>query len=122
MGGDGAFAMNGMEVHTAVENDIPVIWVVQNNGGHGMVHLGETLQFKGKFHTALFKHQLDIVKMAEGMGALAFKAERPGDVEKFVGLALAANRPTVIDARTDVNAFPPAAVRLETLERFFNKC
>jgi|CXWL01.1.fsa_nt_gi acetolactate synthase-1/2/3 large subunit len=119
--GDGAFAMNGMEVHTAVENDIPVIWVVQNNGGHGMVHLGETMQFKGKFHTALFNHQLDIVKMAEGMGALAFKAELPGDVERFVRLALAANRPTVIDARTDVNAFPPAAVRLETLERFFNK-
>ena len=119
--GDGAFAMNGMEVHTAVENDIPVIWVVQNNGGHGMVHLGETMQFKGKFHTALFNHTLDIVKIAEALGALAFKAERPGDVEKFVRMGLAANRPTVIDARTDVNAFPPAAVRLETLERFFNK-
>lgn len=119
--GDGAFAMNGMEVHTAVENGIPVIWVVQNNGGHGMVHLGETMQFKGKFHTALFEHTLDIVKIAEALGALAFKAERPGDVEKYVRMGLAANRPTVIDARTDVNAFPPAAVRLETLERFFNK-
>ncbi len=119
--GDGAFAMNGMEVHTAVENDIPVIWVVLNNGGYGMVHLGETMQFKGKFNTALFKQPLDIAKMAEALGALAFKAERPGDVEKFVRMGLAANRPTVIDARTDVNAFPPAAVRLETLERCFNK-
>ena len=119
--GDAAFAMNGTEVHTAVENDIPVVWVVQNNGGHGMVHLGETMQFKGKFHTALFKKPIDVVQMAQALGALAFKAERPGDVEKFVAMGLAANRPTVIDARIDRDAMPPAAVRLETLERFFNK-
>ena len=119
--GDGAFAMNGMEVHTAVENDIPVIWVVQNNGGFGMVHLGETLQFKGKFNTALFRQSLDIVKMAEALGALAFKAERPGEVEKFVRMGLAANRPTVIDVRIDREALPPAAVRLKTLEKFFNQ-
>jgi acetolactate synthase-1/2/3 large subunit len=119
--GDAAFAMNGMEVHTAVENNIPVIWVVQNNGGHGMVHLGETMQFKGKFNTALFRQPVDIVQMAQSLGALAFKAERPGEVEKFVRLALAANMPTVIDARIDRETMPPAAVRLETLERFFNK-
>jgi len=119
--GDGAFAMNGMEVHTAVENGIPVIWVVQNNGGHGMVHLGETMQFKGKFNTALFSHPIDVLKTAQSLGALAFKAERPGEVENFVRMGLAANRPTVIDARVDMKAYPPAAVRLETLERFFNK-
>ena len=119
--GDGDFAMNGMEVHTAVENDIPVIWVVLNNGGFGMVHLGETRQFKGKFNTGLFRRPLDIVKMAEALGALAFKAERPGEVEKFIRMGLAADRPTVIDARIDANACPPAAVRIETLERFFNK-
>jgi len=119
--GDGSFAMNGMEVHTAVENDIPVIWVVQNNGGFGMVHLGETMQFKGKFNTGLFRRAIDVVKIAEGLGALAFKAERPGDVEKFIRMGLAANRPTVIDARIDREAMPPAAVRLKTLEKFFNR-
>lgn len=119
--GDGAFAMNGMEVHTAVENDIPVIWVVQNNGGFGMVHLGETMQFKGKFNTALFKRPLEIVPMASALGALAFKAERPGEVEEFIRRGLAANRPTVIDARIDREAMPPAAVRLKTLEKFFNR-
>ncbi|MEK7389655.1 MAG: thiamine pyrophosphate-binding protein [Elusimicrobiota bacterium] len=119
--GDGAFAMNGMEIHTAVEHDIPVVWVVMNNGGHGMVHLGETRQFHGKFHTALFKHALDVCGIARALGALAYKAEVPGDVEKYLHLALAANRPAVIEVCTDINAFPPATVRIETLERFFNK-
>jgi acetolactate synthase-1/2/3 large subunit len=121
LAGDGAFAMNGLEIHTAVEHNIPLIWIIQNNGGHGMVHLGESIQFKGKFSTALFRNHLDIVKMSEAMGALAFQAQKPGDVEKFIAIGLAANRPTVIDARIDLKSFPPAAVRLETLERFFNK-
>lgn len=120
LAGDAAFAMNGMEVHTAVENDIPVIWVIQNNGGHGMVHLGETIQFKGKFNTSLFKRPLDVAKMAEAMGALAFRAEKPGEVEAAVRQALDAGRPTVIDARIDPEAKPPTAIRIETLERFFN--
>jgi acetolactate synthase I/II/III large subunit len=119
--GDAAFAMNGMEVHTAVENDVPVVWVVQNNGGHGMVHLGETLQFKGKFSTSLFRHPLDIAKMAEAMGALAFRVDKPGGLEKVLPLALDARRPCVIDVAVDMEAAPPTAIRIETLERFFSK-
>ncbi len=118
--GDAAFAMNGMEVHTAVENDVPVVWVVQNNGGHGMVHLGETLQFKGRFNTSLFREPLDCAKMAEAMGARAFRAGKPGEVEAAVREALASGRPSVVDARIDPEAVPPTAIRIETLERFFN--
>ncbi|MBI3507555.1 MAG: thiamine pyrophosphate-binding protein [Proteobacteria bacterium] len=119
--GDSAFLMNGMEVHTAVENDIPVVWIVLNNGGHGMVHLGETVQFKGKFSTALFRRPVDVAFAAQSLGAQAYLATRPGDVERALREALASRRPTVIDARVSIDAFPPAAVRLETLEKFFNK-
>lgn len=118
--GDAAFAMNGMEVHTAVENNIPVVWVVQNNGGHGMVHLGEKCLYKGKVRTALFKHPLDIQKMGEALGALAIRVDEPGGVEAAVQRGLQSGRPTVIDVRIDPEAAPPTAIRLETLERFFN--
>jgi acetolactate synthase I/II/III large subunit len=117
--GDGAFAMNGMEVHTAVENDIPVVWVVMNNGGHGMVHLGETIQFQGKFNTAQFKKPLNVSKMAEAMGALAFRAEKPGEVEKMLSAALASGRPSVVEVMVDPEATPPLGIRLQTLEDFF---
>jgi len=117
--GDAAFAMNGMEIHTAVENEIPVIWVVMNNGGHGMVHLGETMQFKGKFSTSLFHRPLDVAQIAEAVGALAFRVDRPGETEKAIQAALASGRPTVIDVRTDPEAVPPTGMRLATLEKFF---
>jgi acetolactate synthase-1/2/3 large subunit len=117
--GDGSFAMNGMEVHTAVENNIPVIWVVMNNGGHGMVHVGESIQFKGKFNTSLFNHRVDAAGIGEAVGALAFRAERPGDVEESLRQAIRSGRPCVIDVRGDPRDRPPLGIRLATLERFF---
>jgi acetolactate synthase-1/2/3 large subunit len=117
--GDAAFAMNGMEVHTAVENDIPVIWVVMNNGGHGMVRMGEKVQFHNKFDTSSFHKPLSIFRMAESVGAAAYHAERPGEVERFLREALASKRPSVIEVMVDHDVTPPMGMRLQTLEKFF---
>lgn len=117
--GDGSFAMNGMEVHTAVENNIPVIWVVMNNGGHGMVHLGEKMQFKGKFNTSIFKHPLNVAQIAEAVGAQSFRVERAGETEVALLKALQSGRPTVIDVRICPDTSPPMGMRMATLERFF---
>ena len=117
--GDGAFAMNGMEIHTAVENDIPVVWVVMNNGGLGMVHVGATIQFKGKFNSSQFKKPMNIAKMAEALGALSFRAELPGEVEVAVKQAIASGRPSVVEVMVDPDAKPPMGMRLATLEKFF---
>jgi acetolactate synthase-1/2/3 large subunit len=117
--GDGSFAMNGMEVHTAVENNIPVIWVVMNNGGHGMVHLGEKLQFKDKFCTSMFRRPLEIAKMASAMGADGVRVEKPGDLSGALHRALFLDRPCVIEVMIDPNALPPLGARLATLEKFF---
>jgi len=117
--GDAAFAMNGMEVHAAVEFNVPVIWIVMNNGGHGMVCHGERLQFKGKFQTGKFRVPLDIAALAEAMGALGLKVEKPGELAGALATALRSGRPTVIDVRTDPDEMPPLAMRIETLDRFF---
>ncbi len=118
--GDGAFAMNGLELHTAVEHNIPVVWVVMNNGGHGMVHMGETIQFKGKFNTALFKRPLDIARIAESMGVMAVRVYEPGEVERALRLAIESNVPSLVEVMIDRETRPPTAIRIETLEKFFN--
>ncbi|MFE0513399.1 thiamine pyrophosphate-binding protein [Streptomyces sp. NPDC058964] len=48
--GDGAFFMHGMEVHTAVEYDAPVTFVVLNNNAHAMCATREEL-FQGGART-----------------------------------------------------------------------
>ena len=69
IGGDGAFAMNGMEIHTAVDNDIPVIWIVLNNGGHGMVHHGDRILMNRCLESSAFKVPIDVAGLARSLGA-----------------------------------------------------
>lgn len=120
LAGDAAFAMNGMEVHTAVDNDIPVIWLILNNGGHGMVHHGERIQFGGKFNTSIFNKRLNVAEIARGLGAESFEASKPGDVARCLALALKCGRPAVIDAAIDVSEAPPIGHRIQSLEKMFN--
>ncbi|PIU20486.1 MAG: thiamine pyrophosphate-binding protein [Elusimicrobia bacterium CG08_land_8_20_14_0_20_59_10] len=119
--GDGSFAMNGMEVHTAAAGGIPVVWVVLNNGGYGMIYHGEKALFGDKFTTSIFGKRLDIAGIAKGLGALAFRAQRPGEVKDRVAEALASGRPAVVEVAVDLYEAPPMGHRNNTLEKLFVK-
>jgi acetolactate synthase-1/2/3 large subunit len=43
LAGDGAFFMNGLDIHTAVEHQLPITYVVFNNRAHGMCLVRERL-------------------------------------------------------------------------------
>jgi acetolactate synthase-1/2/3 large subunit len=43
LAGDGAFFMHGFEIHTAVEHELPITFVVFNNRAHGMCLVRERL-------------------------------------------------------------------------------
>lgn len=119
--GDAAFAMNGMEVHTAVELGLPIIWVVLNNGGHGMIYHGEKMQFGGKFTSSVFGKRLDISGIAKGLGAATFQAKKPGEVKACLLEALKSGKPSVIEVETDLREAPPMGTRVNTLEKMFAK-
>lgn len=120
LGGDAAFAMTGMEVHTAVEQDLPVTWVILNDGGHNMVRQGEQMLCGHDVSHSGFRHMLDIQGMAQAMGALGLRATNEQELRFSLISALESGRPTVIDARIDRNEVPEGlAMRARTLNRFF---
>jgi len=43
LAGDGAFFMHGLEIHTAIEHQLPITYVIFNNRAHGMCLLRERL-------------------------------------------------------------------------------
>ena len=118
--GDAAFAMNGMEVHTAVELRLPVVWLVLNNGGHGMVYQGETLMKGESLGTSLFNTPIDAAALGIALGARGVRAASPGELRVALEQALRADGPTVIDALIDPNEMAPTLVsRAQTLAQFF---
>lgn len=119
LGGDGAFAMNGMEVHTAVDYDIPVIWVVLNNGGHGMVYTGEKL-LSGQSFCSVFHKPLDIASVARSLGAHAFTIRTLEEFTRCLEQALALHKPCVLDVMVDLEEVPSTLQkRAQTLKNFF---
>jgi acetolactate synthase-1/2/3 large subunit len=110
--GDAAFAMNGMEVHTAVEHGVAAIWVVLNDGGHGMVRHGETMALGHHLGACRFRTPLDVAAMANAIGARGFTVRTPAEARDALEEALAAqDRPSVIDARIDPDEVPVLLAR-----------
>ncbi|MCU7825955.1 thiamine pyrophosphate-binding protein [Kitasatospora sp. DSM 101779] len=66
LAGDGAFFMHGMEVHTALEYDAPVTFVILNNNAHAMCATRDQL-FLGSPHPANLFRPSDIAAGAAGM-------------------------------------------------------
>ena len=53
---------------------------------------------------------MNFAKVAETMGALGLRVEKPADFIPALHKAIEAKRPAVIDVATDIHAIAPAAV------------
>lgn len=95
--GDGSFQMSSQELATVVENDIPVIVAVFNNGFLGMVRQWQELFFEHRYSHTCISGSVDFVKLAEAYGALGLRASKPSEVRPVIDEAIASGRPTVID-------------------------
>ncbi|NQS88900.1 thiamine pyrophosphate-binding protein [Patescibacteria group bacterium] len=118
--GDGCFQMNGMEVATAVNYDIPVVWIVQNNAKLGLVHDLQKFSLGDKTVTTTFK-QVNLAKVAEGLGAVGYRIERPNELKELLPKAIASGKPTVIDCIIDPDEVPPLAPFVEGLKNFSDR-
>ena len=105
--GDGSFIMGGTAVATAVEQDLPLVWVVLNNRS---LQIERELMQRLYGRTAFCDYRLtktgqlwnpDFCKWAEAMGARATKITTPAEYAPALRRALEARAPHVLDV--DVN-------------------
>lgn len=99
--GDGCFRMNMNEIATAVRHNIPIIQVVFNNHVLGMVRQWQTLFYGKRYSQTILNDKVDFVKLAEAMGAKAYRVTKPEEFEPVLREAMAANEPVVIDCCID---------------------
>src|SRR5215510_2500111 len=113
--GDGGFVMNASAVLTAVEYDLPIVWVVWNNGGFSVIRDQQFGYFgQGRELATMFRGphgglvSADYAAMARSMGAEGLIVEKPADFAGQLEAAIASNRPTVLDVRVDPDIRPLA--------------
>ncbi|UUS31125.1 MULTISPECIES: thiamine pyrophosphate-binding protein [Streptomyces] len=106
--GDGAFFMHGMEVHTAVEHDLPVTFVVLNNNAHGMCATREQLFFSGDYSYNLFRP----ARIGDGAAAMfpglaADTVRTAGELGAALDRAHATSSPALVCVDVDPTEMPP---------------
>ncbi|MCD7993363.1 MAG: biosynthetic-type acetolactate synthase large subunit [Clostridia bacterium] len=106
--GDGCFRMNMNEIATATRYNIPVVEVIVNNHVLGMVRQWQTLFYGKRYSQTILNDSVDFVKIAEAMGAKAYRVTQREELEPVLREAISLNIPVVIDCQIscDDKVFP----------------
>jgi acetolactate synthase-1/2/3 large subunit len=102
------------EIETAVRWKINSVTVVNNNAsgnqskrGFDRAYGGEQTEQARELWTYT---SVNFARIAEDIGALGIRVEKPGDLKPAIQRALKADRPVVVDVVTDIDALAPTAV------------
>jgi acetolactate synthase-1/2/3 large subunit len=110
--GDGAFFMHANVLGTAVEYNLPVVWVVWNNYAYASIRGLQRGYLGGRelatdFHDPQTgaRYNPDFAAMARSCGVEGVRVDRAGDLGEAIRKGIAANKPYLIDVdiAADIN-------------------
>lgn len=115
--GDGSFLMNGLELHTAIEYNLPVVFVIYNNNAHAMCYTREVLYYKGEYTYNLFRPAY----YGKALGMMFPSLAMSEDISDIDSLEQCLSRvndiatPVVLSLNVDPKEFPPFFPLLQSL-------
>ncbi len=114
--GDGAFFMHANVLGTAVEYNIPVVWVVWNNQAYASIRGLQRGYLEGRELATDFRHpdtgepySPDYAAMARSAGVEGVSVDRAADLGEAIRAGIASGRPYLIDARIGADQNPAGA-------------
>ena len=97
LSGDGGFKMTGSELFTIASNNVPVIAIVFNNSGLGMIRQLQTVQFAKRFTACEMPGYVDFVQYAAAFGVAGEHVATPEALAEAVAKAWKERRPYLIE-------------------------
>jgi acetolactate synthase I/II/III large subunit len=97
--GDGAFLMNSQEIETAVRERIPLVVLIWEDGGYGLIEWKMDLEL-GEHYYVKFGNP-DIVTYAESFGAKGYRINRAAELLPTLRAALADDGVSLISCPVD---------------------
>jgi acetolactate synthase-1/2/3 large subunit len=114
--GDGAFFMHANVLGTAVEYNLPVVWVIWNNYAYASIRGLQRGYLDGRELATDFHHPQtgkpynpDFAAMARSAGVEGVRVDRAGDIGNAIRHAIAQNKPYLIDVNIDADQNPGGA-------------
>jgi acetolactate synthase-1/2/3 large subunit len=114
--GDGGFTMTPYVLCTAVEYDLPCVWIIWNNFAWAAIRDLQYGLFGGReIGTAFYRdsgrgarYNPDFAMWAKACGAEGVTVTRSADLRSAIDLAIKNRRPCVIDVHVDAEVRPPS--------------
>ena len=108
--GDGGFGQNPALLATAVEEDIPVVWVVMNNCAFGTIAGLQKAHYGTTTGTVFAKdgqpYTPDYAAVARAYGAEGIRIQDTAEFKDALARAIASGKPCVIDVLMRNNPVP----------------
>jgi acetolactate synthase-1/2/3 large subunit len=110
LAGDGAFFMNGLDIHTAVEHRLPITYLIFNNRAHGMCLVRERLLLCQNAGYNAFRRS----HIGAGLGAMfpelaAWDCRTGAELQRALESAASRNGPSAIGIELEDVEIPPFA-------------
>ncbi len=110
--GDGSVGFNFMEFETAIRKNLPIVVVISNDLGWGMIRHSQELRIGHAIENGTFIGKVDYHKMVEAIGGKGFFVEKPEDIRPALEAAFASKKVCCINVMTDPTTVSPASMML----------
>ena len=112
MTGDGSLGFNFMEFETAIRKELPIVVVISNDLGWGMIRHSQEIRMGHAIEEGTFIGKVDYHKLVEALGGKGFFVEDPADIRPALEAAFASGKTCCINVMTDPTTVSPASMAL----------
>ncbi|MBU2513539.1 thiamine pyrophosphate-binding protein [bacterium] len=113
--GDGSTGFNFMEFETAIRKKLPIVVVISNDLGWGMIRHSQELAFGSAIEDGTFIGSVPYHKLVEDLGGKGFLVTKPEDIAPTLKEAFACGKTACINVMTDPTTVSPGSIALANL-------
>jgi acetolactate synthase-1/2/3 large subunit len=113
--GDGSVGFNFMEFENAIRKNLPIVVVISNDLGWGMIRHSQEIRLGHAIEDGTFIGRVDYHKQVEAIGGRGFLVEQPDGIRTALEEAFASGRTCCINVMTDPTTVSPGSMALANL-------
>jgi len=113
--GDGSVGFNFMEFEVAIRRKLPIVVVISNDLGWGMIRHSQELRLGHAIKEGTYIGEVNYHLLVEALGGKGLRVDRPEDIRPALEEAFASGVTTCINVMTDPTTVSPGSVALANL-------
>jgi acetolactate synthase-1/2/3 large subunit len=113
--GDGSIGFNFMEFNTAIRKNLPIVVVISNDLGWGMIRHSQELRMGHAIEDGTLLGVVEYQKLVEGLGGVGFFVDKVDDIRPTLEKAFASGKTACVNIMTDPTTVSPGSVALANL-------